>query len=186
MSEKMNPLDFLADQYVICICEGTAEEVIMETLLDNDCLMFNRRNLVDRDVTRIRTADKIQSRFLNREFSKPVSIIRILDSRSERFRLGKLYQQRFSIYPIYTRPEIEMLMVLAENQYQAFRKSKKKPSDFMAGYLPHSHIKARSFLQTYYSDVDKLLHAIHLYSLDAGHKGEYSLYHLLKDEYRNI
>lgn len=54
MSEKMNPLDFLADQYVICICEGTAEEVIMETLLDNDCLMFNRRNLVDRDVTRIR------------------------------------------------------------------------------------------------------------------------------------
>lgn len=158
----------------------------METLLDNHCLIFDRSNLVDRDITRIRTAEKIQNRFLNREFSKPVSIIRILDSRSERFRLGKLYQQRFSIYPIYTRPEIEMLMALAENQYQAFRKSKKKPSDFMAGYLPHSHIKARSFLQTYYSDVDKLLHAIHLYSLDAGHKGEYSLYHLLKDKYRDI
>lgn len=40
MSEKMNPLDFLADQYVICICEGTAEEVIMETLLDNHCLIL--------------------------------------------------------------------------------------------------------------------------------------------------
>lgn len=63
MSEKMNPLDFLADQYVICICEGTAEKVIMEILLDNDCLMFNRRNLVDRDVTRIRTAEKSKAVF---------------------------------------------------------------------------------------------------------------------------
>ena len=186
MSEKIKPLDFLADQYVICICEGTAEEVIMETLLDNQCLIFNRNNLVDRDITRIRTADKIQGRFLNREFSKPVSIIRILDSRSEKFKLGKLYQDRFSVYPIYTRPEIEMLMVLAENQYKEFRKSRKKPSDFMAGFLPHSHIKARGFLERYYSDIDRLLHAICLYSRDAGHKGEYSLYDLLKNSCQSV
>lgn len=41
-NDKINP-NTLADGYVICICEGAAEETIMNLLLDHDCLCFTRQ-----------------------------------------------------------------------------------------------------------------------------------------------
>lgn len=184
MLERIEPLDFLADQYVICICEGTAEQVILETLLNYDCLTFGWDNLVDRQITRKRQASKIEGYYLNREFQRPVTILRILDSRSERFHLSRLYRARYGVYDVYTRPEIEMLMILAEDKRKGFQSSKLKPSEFAATLFPRQKIKSRMFLEDYYSDSGKLLQAIRMYAQDAGHKGEYTLYHLLKEEYR--
>ena len=86
-------LGALCEGYVVCSCEGAAEEAVMDMLLDNECLIFDRKSLVGRKVTRRRKAEDIQQQFLNRDFSPyKVSIIRILDSRSEKFKLGKLYK----------------------------------------------------------------------------------------------
>lgn len=109
-SGRLNPQD-LQNSYVLCICEGTAEEVILNRLLDENCLIFNRDQVIDKALTRIRQARKIESSFLNRDFAKEVVILRIIDSRREKFNLGKLYRERFSVYDILTTPEIEMLMV---------------------------------------------------------------------------
>lgn len=85
-NDKIN-LDMLADGYVICICEGAAEETIMNLLLDHDCLCFSRDNLVGRSITRKRKASEIEREYLQRGYTKSVVILRILDSRSENFRL---------------------------------------------------------------------------------------------------
>ena len=45
-------------KYVACICEGTAEEVIMEILLDNDRLFFDRSQLLEETLIRCRDAKK--------------------------------------------------------------------------------------------------------------------------------
>ena len=176
--------ELLQNGYVLCICEGTAEEVIMDILLENKCLVFEKDDLLDEEVTRIRTASAIQTKFLNREFQRQVNILRILDSRREQFHLGPLYRERFPVYEIYTRPEIEMLMVWAENQYHAFRNSGKKPSDYIQGLYPHQRIKSQEFIKRYFRSSDRLLRSICLYHHDHGHQSEYGLYHLLKDEYQ--
>lgn len=177
-------LQFLQDGYVLCSCEGTAEEVIMGILLENKCLVFEKDDLLNEEVTRIRTASAIQTKFLNREFERQVYILRILDSKREQFNLGKLYKKRFPVYEIYTRPEIEMLMIWAEDKYHAFRNSGKKPSDYLQSLYPHQRIKSQEFIKRYFSSPDRLLQSICLYHHDHGHQSEYGLYHLLKNEYQ--
>lgn len=41
-------------KYFACICEGTAEEVIINILLDSDKLIFNRNNMIEEEVIRCR------------------------------------------------------------------------------------------------------------------------------------
>ena len=65
----------LKDEYVICICEGAAEQAIIELLLDHNSLVFAHNNLVGREVTRKRKASEIQSSFLNRAYQRRVNIL---------------------------------------------------------------------------------------------------------------
>lgn len=184
MSNQSIDLQHIKDGLVLCICEGTAEEVIINRLLDENCLIFNREQMIGKAPTRIRQASKIEMNFLNRDFDgKEVTILRIIDSRNEKFRLGKLYRDRFPVYNILTTPEIEMLMVWGEGLYDEFRKSKKKPSDFIASVHARKEIKSKAYLEKYYFDVEYLIHAIETYHQDAAHRGEYGLYHLLKRAY---
>lgn len=42
--------------YILCICEGTAEEEVINMLLDNNKLIFTREDLIDCKVIRTRKA----------------------------------------------------------------------------------------------------------------------------------
>ena len=79
--------DHLKEEYVICICEGAAEQAIMELLLDHTSLIFKRENLVGREITRKRKVSDIQTSFLNRAYQRRVNILRILDSKKDSFKL---------------------------------------------------------------------------------------------------
>ena len=182
-------LGALCEGYVVCSCEGAAEEAVMDMLLDNECLIFDRKSLVGRKVTRRRKAEDIQQQFLNRDFSPyKVSIIRILDSRSEKFKLGKLYEERFPVYTIRTTPEIEMLLIIGENEDMAYRQQHKtscKPSEYCQNVLKLGNaIKSNIFWRDYFSDVNKLLDVLRKYHERWSNKSEYSIYDLLKAEYK--
>ena len=43
-------------KYIACLCEGTAKEVIINILLDNDKLIFNRSQLIEETPLRCRDA----------------------------------------------------------------------------------------------------------------------------------
>lgn len=47
--------------YVACICEGTAEEVIMEILLEHDKLIFSRSQLIEERPIRCWDAKKFET-----------------------------------------------------------------------------------------------------------------------------
>lgn len=168
-------------KYIACLCEGAAEEVIINILLDNDKLIFNRSQLIEETPLRCRNAKAFETSYLRKGFSDKISIVRILDSRRERFNLSKAYQHKVDVINVITAPEIEMLVILAENKYTEYKSSHKKPSDFCTQDLKYRYVKSRDFVQDYFQDADTLIAAIREYKrVSKIRNGEYALADLLK------
>ena len=53
-------------KYVACICEGAAEQAIIELLLDNGRLIFTRDNLLDGEILRCRSAKNFEKQHLRK------------------------------------------------------------------------------------------------------------------------
>lgn len=63
-----------------CICEGAAEAAIIDVLLDNGLLIFQRQEMLDESVIRCRNGKTFENRYLRKGFNELISVIRILDS----------------------------------------------------------------------------------------------------------
>jgi len=169
--------------YIACICEGSAERAIMELLLDNNKLIFTSEELLEEEVIRCRSAKKFEERYLRKAFSEKITVLRILDSRNEKFNLSKAYKDKVAVIDVITAPEIEMLIICNENKYSEFckYKSNMKPSEFCKTKLNFSRVKDYEFVKNYFFDTEKLLESIHEYRrISKIKKGEYTLFDLLK------
>lgn len=143
-------LERLAGFHPIISCEGRGEEVIVKKLVAADRLVFPAADVVD--ITRSRKSADIQNDYLGFEYDWPVCILRVLDSPRERFRLGGLYSNRFPVASVYTRPEIEMLVVIREGKYSDYAKLKSstKPSIYCKDTLRMRDVKSEAFLESYW------------------------------------
>lgn len=68
-------MDF--SKYIACICEGTAEQVIINILLDNNKLIFDRKDLLEEDVLRSRSGQKFEQQYLRKGFDDKITVLRI-------------------------------------------------------------------------------------------------------------
>lgn len=169
-------------KYIACICEGSAEEAIIDILLEHDLLIFTREEMLEEQVLRCREGKKFESRYLRKGFSDKISVIRILDSRRENFILSKAYENKVDVINIITAPEIEMLIILHEEQYHNFKKSRKKPSEFCKEDLKMPDVKSYNFIKNYFFDPQILISAIKKYhAISKIPKGEYTLLDLIKE-----
>lgn len=123
-----------------CICEGAAEAAILDVLLDNDLLIFRREEMLDEGVIRCRDGKTFEARYLRKGFNEKISVIRVLDSRRENFKLSKAYESKVDVVNVITAPEIEMLIIFNEDKYNEFKKSSKKPSIFCKENLKMSSV----------------------------------------------
>ena len=98
-------------KYKACICEGSAENAIIDILLDNDLLIFTREEMLEEEVIRCRDGKRFEEKYLRKGFLEKISVIRILDSRRENFKLSKAYEQKVDVINVITAPEIEMLII---------------------------------------------------------------------------
>jgi len=171
----------LSDNIVACICEGSAEQAIMELLLDANQLIFDSEQLLNEEIIRTRSAKNFEQRYLRKGFDKKIIVLRILDSRRTNFKLSKAYRDKISIIDIITAPEIEMLIIFNENKYREFKTSKMKPSEFCKIKLKLSNVKSYDYVKEYFKDVDNLINSIQDYRRVSNIKnGEYTLSDLLK------
>ena len=169
-------------KYTACICEGAAESAIIDLLVDNGRLLFSREDMLDEKVIRCRSAKTFEERYLRKAFSEKISVIRILDSRREDFKLSKAYQYKVDVINVVTAPEIEMLIILNEGRYKDYKKSGKKPSDFCKMDLKMKEVKSYDFVKGYFNDVSILVDSIIEYRRISNiPKDEYTLSDLLKD-----
>ena len=84
-------------KYIACICEGSAEQAIIDILVDHKLLIFSRNQMLDECVIRCRNAKRFEERYLRKGFDDQISVIRILDSRIEEFRLSKAYKNKVDV-----------------------------------------------------------------------------------------
>ncbi|MFO7887697.1 MAG: hypothetical protein R6U59_05200 [Eubacteriales bacterium] len=152
----------LKDKYILCICEGNAEKDIMNILLEDGLLIFNREDLIEDKVHKRMSVKKIEDNYLGLSYNKELVILRIIDSRNEKFTLSKAYRDRFKIITAITNPEIEILIVIDKGDYDEFckNKSKEKPSVFCKRVYSYKGIKRKGFMNDYFKDSKKLLDAI--------------------------
>lgn len=155
---------FSLGSYVACLAEGSAEQAILDTLIDNHLLIFEREDLIDESVLRVRSADTFESRYLRKGFEGPITVFRILDSRRENFRLSKAYQKKVDVINVVTAPEIEMLIILNEGRYNEFKKSGVKPSEYCKSELGYKNVKSYDFVAQYFADPSILVAAIKEYT----------------------
>ena len=101
-------------KYKACICEGSAENAIMDILLDADLLIFSREEMLEEAVIRCREGKKFEQKYLRKGFNDKISVIRILDSRREKFKISKAYEHKIDVINVITAPEIEMLIIFAK------------------------------------------------------------------------
>lgn len=165
---------------IAVLCEGTAEETIINILLDNHRLIFEREELLEEKPLRIRQASKFETTYLRKGFDEKISIIRILDSKNENFRLSKAYSSKVNVINIITAPEIEMLIILKENKYKEYCKSHLKPSQFCINHLRMKNVKNKIFLEKYFQDVDTLIDAIDQYQSMHIKNGELTLKDIIR------
>lgn len=91
MSLEINDSSLIA-----CLCEGSAEQAVMDLLLDSGSLIFSRDRLIEERPIRVRNARKFEDRYLRYDFGEPITVLRILDSRHENFILRKAYRHQVS------------------------------------------------------------------------------------------
>ena len=96
-------------KYKACICEGSAEEAIIDILVDNDLLIFNREEMLEERVICCRSAKRFEERYLRKGFD----------------------EQKIDVVNVITAPEIEMLIIHAEGAYDQFKRSGKKQANFV-------------------------------------------------------
>ena len=110
-----------------------------------------------------------------------ITVIRILDSRKENFKLSKAYESKVDVINIITAPEIEMLIIFNGNKYNEFKKSGKKPSVFCKENLKMPSVKSYDFVREYFANPVILVQAIKKYNeISKIRKGEHTLLDLLK------
>lgn len=153
------------DKLIACICEGSAESVIINKLLDAEKLKFSRSDLLDNEVIRCRSAKNFEDKYLSKRFVKKITVYRILDSRKENFKLRKVYKPKVDVINVITAPEIEMLVIISEGKYADFTtkknsKSYTKPSEYCKNILRFSSVKTEKFISKYFSNIDILINAI--------------------------
>ena len=168
-------------KYVACICEGGAEKNIIELLLDANRLMFTYDDLLEGEVLPCRSADSFEKQYLRKGFTEAITVLRILDSRRENFKLSKAYEHKIKVINVITAPEIEMLIILHENRYNEFKKSGKKASLYCKENLEFHDVKSKNFMKGYFSNIDALVAAIKEYKrVSYVQRNEITLADLLK------
>lgn len=133
-----NKLFLPANHKIVLMYEGSAEKAIVENLLDNDNLIFNRDDLLENKIFKRCSLKVFCKSHLSHEMSNKVLIIRIIDSKSEEPKIPPVYEHKIEdVITILTTPEIEILNIISQGKYKDYKKSHSnlKPSEYTAKYL---------------------------------------------------
>lgn len=171
-----------SSSFIACICEGGAETAIMDILLDNDLLLFNREQMIEESVLPRTSVKEFERRYLRMAFDQKILILRVIDSRREEFNLSKAYRCQVDVINVITAPEIEILVIASKKKYNEYcRSGIKKPSDYCKSILGIKNVKSPSFIKEYFADSSFLIDSIKEYHRVHKQKNtEASLYDLLK------
>lgn len=151
------------------MCEGTNEETLMNLLLDNNRLKFNRNDLIGLKPYNIRQLKHPLIKTELKHYNEPILIYRIGDKQSDKLTIPKDLTKlvfKENIYKYCTKPELEILLIIHENMMKEFNKSNRSPKSFSKDKIKlngKKYDQSNEFLRRYYSNVDDLVDDIITY-----------------------
>lgn len=174
---------------ILIMCEGPNELKIINLLLDNNKLQFTRDDLLDMRPFHARQLTSPQLTPALNAYHGDLVIYRIGDTLNDSLKIPKDLSPTIIRSEKYcTKPEIEMLLIIAENLAQDYAKikSKMRPKDYCKKSVLHNgkhYDNSTAFFDKYFgSNIDALVSAITEYHrTHKKHKAnEKYLYDLLK------
>lgn len=174
------------------MCEGPNEREIINILLKNNCLKISEDDLLGLTpyhARQIKSSAQVRTE-LN-IYPDEVTIYRIGDKQSDKLKIPSEYRDKITCVEKYcTKPELEMLFIIAENLTNEYEKvkSKIKPKDFTKENIRCGRRKydnSTSFYTDYFgSNPELLVHCIKEYKKYNGShsKDEHYLAELLKSK----
>lgn len=176
-----NKLIIPKNHKIALLYEGSAEKAIIENLLDNNQLIFNRDDLLEGKIFKRCGLLSFCKSHLGHEMSNTIYIIRIIDSKGEKYNIPPVYEHKIEeVLTIITSPEIEILHIISEGKYDDYQNNHKKlkPSKYANEYL---HLKKSfSYHENFWKTSD-LISSIKEYDRVTSSEG-YNLSDLLKKE----
>jgi acetyltransferase, GNAT family len=118
---------------ILIMCEGPNELAIINLLLDNGKLRFSRDELLDMRPFHARQLNCSQLKPALDAYHGKIKVYRIGDKLSDKLKIPKELQQTFESQEKFcTKPELEILFIIAENRTADYEKvkSKQSPKDF--------------------------------------------------------
>ena len=111
---------------ILIMCEGANEKEIMDILLENDCLIFTEDDLIGLTpyhARQIKTSAQVRME-LN-IYPGKVKILRVGDKQSDILKIPAEYKDKIiSVEKYCTKPELEMLLIIAEGLVSEYEKVK--------------------------------------------------------------
>lgn len=162
----------------LVMCEGPNEKAVVDMLLDAGCLKFSRDDLVGLTVYHARqlTAPVIKTA-LN-IYPGEFEVYRIGDSMTDKLPVPADYKDRIrGIRKFCTKPELEMLLIIAEDKEAEFEKvkagkRKMKPKEFCKANVVHNRSRydnSTQFYRDYFgADIQTLMDVIVKYKQTHG------------------
>ena len=176
---------------LLVMCEGPNEKKIMDILLENGCLKFSEDDLLGLSIFHARQInDSGQVRAELNIFSGEVDVYRIGDKQNDKLIIPKDYKDKIKEVKKYcTKPELEMLLIIAEGLEKEYEKVKStmSPKEFAKINIKCGKKKydnSTKFYEEYFGEnVDLLVKVIKDYHKIKGkshEKNELCLVDLLK------
>jgi len=175
-------------KYLI-LCEGNNEKTIINMLLKKNKLKIKTDDLVGLTPFNARQLSNPTIKSQLKMYNKPVIVLRIGDTQHDTLTIPndlKNIVSKDRIKKYCTLPEIEILLIINENKYKEFIKSKEKPKVFAKRniiYNKKRYDQSSNFFEDYYSDkrINNLVNNLKKYkSLKKHQKDELYLADLLK------
>jgi hypothetical protein len=180
---------------LLIMCEGPNELAMVKMLLELRCLKFTSDDLlglVPFHARQIKTSPAVKLA-LN-IYTGPVKIIRIGDNQTDAIKIPTEYKARIiDIKKYCTKPELEILLIIAENLMAEYEKVKSvtKPKEFAKRYIKNGRTRYNNSTEFYHdyfaNDFERLINAIIFYrKMKRAHKkDELYLADLLNGDYVN-
>lgn len=121
----------------IVTCEGKCELSLVDQLIDNGNFFLTREELFDNRAFHIRQLKSIQSLINSLPFDEEIDVYRVGDTQKDKYDLSpfRLREKHIHIHKICTKPEIEILTIINEGNYDKYMKSRLSPKEFVKTYM---------------------------------------------------
>ena len=157
---------------LLVMCEGPNEKKILDLLLQNNKLIFGEDDLLGLTIYHARQITKsAQVRTELNQYPGEIKVLRVGDKQSDELKVPKDYIHKITVGEKYcTKPELEILLIIAEGLMKDYEKVKSKmsPKDFAKAYICYNKKKydnSTQFYEDYFGNrIDLLVKSIREYS----------------------